>query len=263
MRRPKLGFTLVETLISIASISLILLVTFAVLQQSTTSWRRVSGSQGSSSQVFKAENRLQSDLSLSAYEQLRRGDSLHSLSGKDGDAVWFLSAIDPTSGEFIRNNDGSPRWQRNILYYMAVPKGLDNHGFSGTGVVEDGYEVSYPYKVLVRKVIDHGAVGDPNDETSVETLLPDISAHLEAPVGYHLSTNGSDQVMVVAHGLLSFRVETDDLLRRVSITLQAANHTEARRDFTLGSQTLVNPKYLFERRVEIFPYNRESALPGP
>jgi type II secretory pathway component PulJ len=257
------GFTLVETLISMASVGAILLITFAVLQQSTASWRRVSGSQGSSSQVFKAENRLQRDLSLTAYEHVRRVDSLSSLSGKDGDAIWFLSAIDPSSGEFIRNNDGSPRWQRNILYYMAVPTGLADHGFSGSGVEEGGYEVSYPYKVLIRKVIDNAPVSDPNDPNSVETLLTDVSAHLEAPVGYNLDTSGADQVMIVAHSLLGFRVQTDDLLRRVRIELQAANHDEARRDFALGSQSLLNPKYLFERRVEIFPHNRQITIPAP
>ncbi len=237
---------------------MILLVTFAVLQQSTTSWRRVSGSQGSSSQVFKAENRIQRDLSLTAYEHVRVSDSLNSLSGKDGDALWFLSAVDPNTGEFIRDSMGRPRWQRNILYYMAVPTGLADLGFSGTGVNEDGYEVSYPYKVLVRKVIDNPP---PTDPTSEETLMTDISAHLQAPAGYSLDTSNADQVTVVAHDLLGFRVQTDDLLRRVTITLQAANHVEARRDIPLGSQSLLDPKYLFERRVEIFPQNRQIVLP--
>lgn len=240
----------------------ILAITFVVLQQSTASWRRVTGSQGSSSQVLKAEQYLQRDLSLASFDELRVADTpLSTLTGRDGDAVWFLSAVDPLSGNFIRNQDGSPRWQRNILYYLAVPSGPNPGGFVGSGLEEDGYEVSFPFKLLIRKVIDEGSPTDPLDSNSVEPLITDISPYLETPQGFQVEKGSAESVNVVARDLLTFRIRTDPQLRRVIVLLQAANHAEAGRDFALGNAPLNRAKYLFERRLELFPQNRTAITP--
>ena len=57
-------------------------------------------------------------------------------------------------------------------------------GFSGGGIQDNGYEVSHPGKVLVRKVIDNVAA------PATETLLSDVSSYLEAPDGGSFSGPG-------------------------------------------------------------------------
>ncbi len=264
-KRPRpSGFTLLEVLVSLGALGMILVITFLVLQQSTASWRRVSGSQDSSSQVLRAEQHLRRDLSMTSFDEFSVSDApLSNLSGRDGDAVWFLSALDPDSGRFIRNSDGTPRWQRNVLYYLAVPSGPRPGGFSGGGLEQDGYEVSYPFKLLIRKVIDYGPPTDSTDSTPAETLIPDISPYLETPHGFQVGKGAAESVGIVARDLLTFRVRTDTDLRRVTVLLRAANHVEAARDFALGSAPLDQPKYLFERRLELFPQNRSPVLPTP
>lgn len=66
----------------------------------------------------------------------------------------FVFRVAPDTGEFIRNPDGTPRWQRNILYYSVVPVAPNPNEFQGSGIAVDGYEAAYPYKLLVRKESD-------------------------------------------------------------------------------------------------------------
>jgi hypothetical protein len=183
-----------------------------------------------------------------------------SLTGSDGDALWFLSAVDPLTGDFVRNDDGSPRWQRNILYYPVVPNGLADVEFQGSGVDDNGYEVSYPYKLLVRKQIDFGAptlAGDPAQE---EELITDITPYLERPQNLTFPANDCETVNLTANHFLSFRATLVPELRSVRFVLQAAAIEEARREFPLGTKSLLDPRFLMERQFEIFPENR-TTLP--
>ena len=230
-------------------VSVMVLATFVILQSSISTWRRVSGNQGAEAQLLKAEGWLRRDVRRTAFGALNSADSVSTLTGKDGDAVWFLSAVDPNTGAFVRNADGTPRWQRNILYYLIVPTGQNTTGFSGTGINDSGYEVSHPGKVLVRKVIDN------NPDPAEEVLLDDISSFLEAPQDGSIQAPNSESASLVAVNLLGFRVETDDTLKRVDLVLQAARLEEQQHKFAIGSQSLLDPLYLLERRFEIFPEN--------
>lgn len=225
--------------------ALILLATYQIFLRTNQGWQRLSGDQSASSHLQRAEGWLRRDLSLAAYDRLRISSGPLSLSGKDGDAVWFLSAIDPDTGEFVRNGDGSPRWQRNILYYSVIPAGSGNADFQGAGIAVDGYEVSYPYKLLVRK------------EIQAQELIDDIGPYLERPNGLDFSSTNT-QITLVASRLLSFQVNADDGLRGVRVTLQAASLEEAAREFPIGSRDLLDARFLLERRFELFPENRVS-----
>jgi hypothetical protein len=260
MLKPKRGFTLIELIVSMGAAVALFAVTFALLQTSVISWRRVAGDQDVSGQLLKAESWLKRDLFATAFTAIDTVDGPVTLTGKDGDAVWFLSAIDPATDQFIRNDDGSPRWQRNILYYSVVPSGLDVE-HSGGGIDAGGYEVSYPYKFLVRKVIDNGSVTDPADPATQETLIADITPFLERPVKYNFPSGDSESLFIVARNILSFRVATSVAQRQVNITLQAANVEEAKKLFPIGGQTLEDPQFLMERQFSVYPENRDNLVP--
>lgn len=254
------GFTLVELMVSLGATVALLAVTYLLLQNSVKSWNRISGDQNVAGQLLRAESWLRRDLFSSSYSALDTAPGPTSLTGRDGDAIWFLSAVDPVTDQFVRNDDGTPRWQRNILYYPVVPSGVGDD-FSGGGIDEGGYEVSYPYKFLVRKVIDSGVPTDPAVAATQETLLTDVSSYLEQPVGYNFPSGDSESVTIVARSLLSFQIATDDALKQVAVTIQGANTDEARKLFPIGSRSLVNPQFLMLRQFVVHPQNRESLVP--
>lgn len=175
-----------EVFVALFVFTILLGVTFFMVHNATQTWERVSGDQGAAGQLEKAESWLRRDLHHTGFLALGSGDSLTTLVGKDGDAIWFLSAFDPATGEFIRNDDGTPRWQRNIIYYCVVPSGST----IGPGVDDGGYEVSHPHKVLVRKVVDSGPTTTPTNPLSQETLLADVSSYLERPVNFSFPSGG-------------------------------------------------------------------------
>lgn len=243
------GFTVLETIVAVSMASLMLLATTLLLFNSATTWRKVVGEQDSSGQLLKAEAWMRRDMSGAAYQALEVGDSLSSLTGKDGDAFWFLSAVDPTTGEFMRNPDGTPNWQTNILYYLVVPTGDNPTGFSGGGIQDNGYEVSHPGKVLVRKVIDN------NPAPATETLLSDVSSFLEAPNSGSLLAPNGESANIVARNLLSLKAGKNDPLKAVNIQLQAAKVEEQQLTFPVGSRSLLTPEHLLERKMEMYPDN--------
>jgi type II secretory pathway component PulJ len=254
--KPRLGFSVVDLIVSVSILSVLLGATFFILKSSNTTWRKVSGEQEASGQLAKAEGWLRRDVALTAFGGLNVADSLSSLVGKDGDAIWFLSAIDPATGEFVRNEDGTPRWQRNILYYCVVPTGSNPTGFSGSGISDDEeYEVSHPGKVLVRKVIDVEPPTVPGDPLTQEELITDVSPYLEVPNDSVFSSDDAESVSIVGRNLLSFRAQADDALQRVSFILQAAKLEEQQQRFAVGSRSFIDPEHLLERRFESFPEN--------
>lgn len=254
------GLTLVELMISLTVLVAILAITHFIFTRINQTWNRVSGDQGAGAQLQKAEGWLRRDLALASFEGMRVAAGPTSLSGKDGDAVWFLSAIDPSTGQFLRNSDGTPHWQRNILYYSVVPGNLADAQFQGSGMAKGGYEVSYPYKLLVRKQIDFGTPTTAGSTTS-EELITDITPYLERPDGLDFSADDCEEVTVAANHLLSFQAAPDPALRSLRVVMQAASLEEARREFAIGTRNLLDPRFLLERRMEIFPENRMLTTP--
>jgi len=242
------GYTLVELVVSVSTALILFAVTHALLQSSQKTWNRVSGDENVAGQLLSAESWLRRDLFGASYSALRTAPGPTTLVGRDGDALWFLSAIDPDTGRFMRNDDGTPRWQRNILYYSVIPSSIATD-HSGPGIDEGGYEVSHPYKFLVRKVIDQG------------TLLSDVTSYLEAPVGYSFPSGDFESVNIISRGLLSFQVATEDDLKQVELSIVAANAQEAGKVFPLGSRSLMNPQFLMLRQFTTNLQNRQTLTP--
>jgi type II secretory pathway component PulJ len=258
-RRPS-GLTIVELLIAISTTVIILLVVFAALRSSQQSWNRVSGDHGASGELLKAESRLRQDLFAASFDALEVGGGPSTLGSRDGDAVWFLSAIDPDTGAFVRNEDGTPRWQRNILYYSVLPSGLDQ-SFSGSGINVGGYEMSNPYKVLVRKVIDQGDVTDPNDPSTQESLISDITPHLERPQEFSFASGNTEAARVVGRNLLSFRATKNAGLEGLQLSIISVNIEETRKTVPIGTVALDNPQFTMVRDLTLYPQNRLDLGP--
>ncbi|MCA9794529.1 MAG: hypothetical protein KC910_22125, partial [Candidatus Eremiobacteraeota bacterium] len=185
-----------------------------------------------------------------------------SLGGFDGDAFWFLSAEDPITGEFARLPDGSPFWQRNVLYYAVVPLQVDQ--MAGQTVVggsdTSGYEDRIPYKVLVRKVIDVPPATDTSDEDTIETLLSDPSPYLTRPTRLDLTAlaaePGVEQVEIVCARLVSFRANRGlDYPDQVEFDLRAVALDEVKKQQGIGTTQLLDGPFTLHHLVSVRPRN--------
>jgi hypothetical protein len=200
------AFSLVEVGITLGLFTLFLLVFYAMLQGSQSLWSRNSSSQDALLQLQKVRGALEADLRETRISRLKVRD------GRD-DVVWFLSAHDPTTGEFLTDDDGSPYWSYNILYYMAVPTDHDQL----FGVTCAGTDNRCPHKFLIRRVIRRSPWADSDLEpVPLEQAIfqNKIDEFIDLPTGYALGfpTPGGDPPCVVkselvATGLVAFQVQ--------------------------------------------------------
>lgn len=274
-RRGQSGLSLIELIIVMTLTGVIFGVTQLMLVRTIDTWWRVNANQDSEQQLYKAQNHLERDLRGAAFETQpdratiavrQQPSELTNLSGADGDVLWFLSAVDPLSGKFIRKPDGSPFWQRNVVYYAVSPLGLDQLGYSGAGLDSGGYEVACPFKMLVRKEIDSGVATNPdsNPSTTVEKLMTfdEVAGHLNRPNGYScagMSAANSTVKPVAAH-LLSFRADLDEALRGVNIEFRCTAIERARREGGISNRDLSEQPATTQLQVVLLPPNRPPTL---
>ena len=183
------GLSLLEMLLAGTFFSLVALLSFLLLSRSVGLWTHVVEAESAGLELSKATQALRGDLLLADLGECKRAEVPASLpgGGKDGCALWFLSAVDPNSGELIRKPDGTPFWQKNVLYYLVAPSGhLDFCGIDCEGGLgPDGFDDRCPHKVLVRKVIDSGVPTNPetDPDATEEELLTDVSVYRTRPQG--------------------------------------------------------------------------------
>jgi type II secretory pathway pseudopilin PulG len=264
LRRSARGLTLIELIVSISLFSLVGLLLAGSFVVAAGVWRTTSASTDSQRALTKAQDDLDRDLKRTSFASVRTALGPSSLGSPDGDAIWFLSAVDPATGDFMRKVDGTPFWQRNILYYTVVP---NNHptlfGFTCSGGANaDGYEVQCPHKVLVRKVIDDGVTTDLADESTVETSIAAsaISTYLTRPSGYDTSAmlgeSGVSDVSLPSTNLLTFRAQVapdPEWQREVRLELGAISILTAGREIQIGSVPLDGTRFYSEVLLSIFP----------
>lgn len=254
------GLTLIEVLVTVTLFSLVTLSTFLLLSRGHQFWRDSSGHHTATLKL-NAAKRLSLELDEST-NPVGIADVPSSLSGgaPDGKAVWFLSARDSATGEFVRGPDGAPFWQRNVLYYLVVPQQhatlFGSVCAGGPGPGPDDY---CPHKVLVRKVIDSGPPTVPSGDiaTTVEELLPDVAAYLTRPDGYEVNNmageSGLEQARLVATQLLYFdAVESSG---EVILDLRATSIPSVSRRMTVGSGPLGEDGLTSQSLRSVFPRN--------
>lgn len=263
MKRPA-ALTLVEIIVGFSIFSIIGVLLAAALSGSGDIWRTVSSSTNVQTNLGRGRERLTRDLKQSSFDSVMRQAALSSLGPIDGDVVWFLSARDPATEEFMRKSDGTPFWQKNIVYYLVVPT---NHAavfdVACTGAADvDGYEEQCPHKVLIRKVIDNGPLTDPTDETTEETPIDpgDITNYLTRPNGFDTSAMsgeaGLEDISLPATSLLSFRVQLapdPQWPGEVRISLHSVAEESAAREIAIGQTPLSRSRHTSNLDFSVFP----------
>ncbi len=249
MIRRKEAFSIVELLVAMGILSVMLTMAMLMLRSAGETSRKVTGNEACSLQMKKAERMLEMDLIQGKYSCSNMTTVPASLNpaAADGDALWFLSAVDPPSGQVV-DSSGTPTWQRNILYYLVVPQG---DGCAG-GVGPAGLDDRCPHKVLIRKVVDRP--GNP------EPFISDMSAWLTRPNGLDISAmrgeTDVESVSIVARDLLTFFVQNQtDVACEIRVNFQACNYLDAARYVAVGGAPLSSDRHTMSISMSVFPKN--------
>ncbi len=270
-RIRSLGLSLLEMLLVMAMIGLIFAVTQMVIARTIDTWWRVNANQESEQQLYRAQSSLERDLRAAAFELeadratigvSKAPAELINLSGADGDVLWFLSAIDPLSGNFLRRKDGTPFWQRNVVYYAVCPLGLADLDYLGAGRDVGGYEVACPFKMLIRKEIDSGPPTGPMtpEATTTETLLTydQLRIHINRPTGYSCAGMAAPNTTVkpISAHVQTFRADLDPVVRGISVDIRCTAIDRARRDGPISDRDLSSEPSTTQLQFVLLPPNR-------
>jgi hypothetical protein len=256
---------LIEAVVALGVFSLMSLLLSTTLIQSFAAWNRASSRQAADHSLYKAQNSLSRDLTLGAPDLLGTQVALSTLGSPDGDAVWFLSFIDPATELPVYETGlgsagmGEPRWQRNILYYSVVPANHDSYAGQACagGLAPDGYEDHCPHKVLVRKVIN-----GPDDSEGRELLLGSVAGYLDRPSGLDVSAMGGpgvEDVKIISRDILGFRVTNNS--PEVVVDLRANAILETRKLMHVGYHPLSRVPTTLQRIFSVYPKNPGQAPP--
>lgn len=266
MRRR--GFSLLEAVISLAVFSVLTVLLGLALIQSQKVWRELTGAAESDSQLKRVGISLRRELSAASFVNCSNTTVPAHLAGGafDGDAIWFLSNVDSTTGQAFRKADGTPFWQHNVIYYLIVP---GNHtglyGFTcNGGVGPGGYDDRCPHKVLVRKEVDNplGGSTNPTVETTEDTLLTSAQIGTYLTQTNQFSTAGMTgeagflRAHVVARALLmlNFRIGSNPSVpNQILVDARTVSIVQARKEVALGTASLATGRYTTQWDFSILP----------
>ncbi|MCE7870856.1 hypothetical protein DYH09_10805 [bacterium CPR1] len=260
------GTTVLELLLGMGLFTLMMVVLVGLFNQSLLIWRTTSGSDTAMRELRRVVAALDRDLALASPAMLSRTQVVDHLGGggRDGEALWFLSPLDPATGQLARKPDGSPMWMRNVLYYLVVPANHDTV-FSMScpgGAGPNGYDDRCPHKLLIRKVIDSGPPTLAADEASQEELLVDVSAYLTQPDGFDLGAMaepGLEDKRVIANNLLMFQTLSAPppvgAPREVAVDVRAMSVEEARREIRVGLEAGASSRFTLQLPFSVLLQN--------
>lgn len=272
------GFTLPEMFVAMGLFGVIMVVLATSLTGAARSWRRASGVATIQTQLGKAQSSLVEELEKADFDQIEVANGPSSLGQPDSTAVWFLSNVDPTTGQPVTYNStnvlpsppaapsavaGRPFWQRNILYYAVVPNNhVNTFGMTCSGGAGPlGLNDTCPHKVLIRKVIDYAPSG-------FQELIPpgSIGTYLTRPNGFDVSGMtgeaglvDADAVQIKAHSLLFMGVEKAPNAalypEEVVVDLRALNLPAASKEVAVGTDQLATSRFTVQQLMSVFPRN--------
>lgn len=258
------GTNLIELLAALGVFSLLCAFATMLLSQSVRVWSGANSKEDAGMQLLKGRRALLRDLSQARArpdpdtgEQCLNYIKAPQVLG-GGQALWFLSAERADGQGFALDRDGYPYWQRNILYYLAIPSDHDAlyGGPCQPSSNPDGNDCC-PHKVLIRVVIDADKKTEPlpdlpadvpDDSSPEELLSPDkIEGYLLAPKGLDVSKLMAlpkvQSVQVLAPTLLWFQVQLmgTTLEDGIQVDLRAVALREANsRSGGLGASSLLD-----------------------
>lgn len=255
------GFTTMEVLLASSIFMLMTGVIFFALRQSTQVFNQVDGNFDALTQLRRASSWLSKDLrraSPTTYESKRVSTG----GGGHGNAIWMLSS-EGDDGVHVRDADGVPIYQKNVLYYLVRP---DNHDRVSHGVVCTIDDTAHPdgdpfcaHKILIRKEIRR----EP-DPSEPETLLSqaEIDSYLTLPDGFDLSGMTSEYgtpgvkdgaIRVVGNALLSLEIDQNNL-PFVRLIFRAVRINESRKEIPgFGSVVLDTLPQTLEVQYSVLP----------
>jgi hypothetical protein len=250
MRRMR-GISLPELLLVMALFSLFLLIPYQVMKSGLMVGLRTESSEDVAFQLRRAYVSLGKDLRTSSRLQMNVDESeRHSV-------LWFLSAVDEETGQLVLKEDGKPFWQRNIIYFTAIPE--DHDSYYGVRCSQTSY---CPHKVLVRRVVDAGPLTEPDSaESEIEEILTPslVQDWVERPgslteLGF---TNSAEEDRLIATGLLDFKVvlEPEGWDKEISCTLKGFSNKESGKSVAIGAHSLENSPFTHEIEASFFPGN--------
>jgi type II secretory pathway component PulJ len=258
MRRDRQeAFSLLELLLVSALFSLFLLVSYSLLSSGIGVWQKTASSQDVSFQLAKVKAALREDLAQASAESCAVSQTPSVPADlNSGDIVWFLSAINPATGQLAKKDDGTPFWQRNIVYYLSVPRDHDQlFGFRCA-------KQNCPHKFLVRRVFDTTPATTPDSPESREERLmsrDEVRQRTGPPQGYDLNIAGpaAEREELVASALLAFEVKLgpEDLADEVEVRVSGFQTEDAGKKVKVGSEDLLQSPYARHDIVSIFPGN--------
>lgn len=265
-RRNRRAISLLELMLGTGIFTLIMIVLVGLFNQSLSVWRTTSGSDTAMRELRKTRAALERDLVLSRPTLVARTQVADHLGGggSDGEALWFLSPVDPVTGQIVRKSDGSPMWMRNILYYLVVPANHDaTFGMHcNGGAAASGYDDRCPHKLLVRKIIDDGGATVATDESTEEALIANIAPYLTQPTGYDLSgmaEPGVEEKRIIANSLLTFSSQTapppNNIGTEVAVDQRAMSISEARREVQVGTIPGSDSRFTMQSPFSVFLRN--------
>ncbi|MBT9584806.1 prepilin-type N-terminal cleavage/methylation domain-containing protein [bacterium] len=241
MNKTRNAHTLIEVLVAVAVFSIITTLLALIFVEGLSVLRRTSGRDSAAREMRRARTVIVRDLATTRPSLLTLQDMPDNLGGggKDGQAFWFLSPVDPTTGQIARTADGLPLWQVNILYYLVVPQNHDvTFGIHCNGAIGPGsYDDCCAHKVLIRKVIRTSA-------TPPEALLTSVAPYLTRPDGLQVDNMAAEpnllEVKLAATSLLYLRAQLapNSIPNLVDADLRAVDIQTARKKSSLGAISL-------------------------
>lgn len=227
-----------ELMVTVGLFSVLMTLLVMVFNKGSRAVLAANSRQQAEISLNKAHFWLKRDLEQADATQLRR--KRVSLPG-NGDAIWFLSAEDPSELDPDRrfrqsSETGAPRFQSQILYYLVRPVNYTKiSGGLAAGIDPDpNSDFFAPHKFLVRKVIN--MPGDP------EVLLSEseIDDYITPPLDYTLSPFSSEDHVVesklVSDKLLSF--EALAVQSVLEVKTSSLRIDEARKSVSIGTVSL-------------------------
>lgn len=260
MKRRDRGFSVVELMLVAAIFSSFMVVSYMLLNTGFSSWKRTANSQDVDLEFSKATGLLRRDMRDSSVRSCStRTTAWLPAGGTRSNVLWFLSAVDPATGKFVRKKDGTPFWQRNIVYYLAVPSEHD----AIYGLRCGNVRYHCPHGMLVRRVFDTGAVtSSTSAEAKIERLMTSaqVGERLKRPRRASLLEFGNptaESEEIAATGLVDFeaRIAPAGWPGEVEVRLSGFQLAEAGKVMRLGQEDLSQSPYTRHLLLSMFPGN--------
>jgi hypothetical protein len=250
------GFSMLEVILSTAIFTGLAAVAWFSLTVAVRVWGSAGGRDDAGRILTKSWSLLRADLvnaRLSAGSFAFASSPPSSLGGgRDGDALCFLTPLDPDTGALATRPDGTPFMLRNVIYYVSVPtthRELFGAQCAG-GADSAGYEVQCPHKMLLRRVVDDAKPTAAGDASNEEALHDSWESLLTRPAGL---TSSDSALKIIATNILSFRCRQEGPALRLDMYATAI--PEARRNLALGAVPLDRSPYTLRQTTTVYPQN--------